>query len=123
MLDTHALLWALSAPERLSSRVVQRLEDADTVVFASSATTWEIAIKAALGKLEANMEEVVSEIRYLGFLELPVSIAHTERLRELPAHHRDPFDRILVAQALAEGLALVSADPVLRQYPAPIVWA
>ena len=62
LLDSHALLWALSAPERLSSGVVERLEDADTVVFASAAYIWEIAIKAALGKLEASMEELVREI-------------------------------------------------------------
>lgn len=122
LLDTHALIWALAAPRRLPERVVERLADADTAVYASAANTWEIAIKAMLGKIELDLDELAEEIRNVGFTELPVSVAHTLRLRELPAHHRDPFDRILVAQSLEEGLTLVTHDSQLRNYPAPILW-
>ena len=93
------------------------------MVYASAATAWEIAIKAALGKIEADLDQIVTACRDTGFLELPVSMIHTQRLRELPAHHRDPFDRILVAQALEEGLTLVTHDPILGRYPAPILWS
>lgn len=122
LLDTHALIWALSSPRRLPARVVERLEDPSTVVYASAANTWEIAIKAALGKIEADLDELAKAVRDTGFTELAVTMMHTLRLRELPAHHRDPFDRILVAQALEEGLTLVTHDPVLAGYPAPILW-
>ncbi len=122
MLDTHALIWALSAPRRLPERISRSLEDPATVVYASAASTWEIAIKAALGKIHADLDEVVDGIRRTGFTELSVSIDHARRLGELPAHHRDPFDRLLVAQALHEGLTVVTHDAMLRRYPVPVLW-
>lgn len=122
LLDTHALVWALSAPRRLSARVRARIQDPDNVVFASAASTWEIAIKSALGKIDADLDEVSAGIEEADFQALPISIAHTRRVRELPARHRDPFDRILVAQALEEGLTIVTHDPVLVGYPAPTLW-
>lgn len=123
LLDTHALIWALSAPRRLPRRVIRRLEDPATAVFASAASTWEIAIKAALGKLHADLDEVSVGIRDTGFSELAISVAHTRRLAELPPLHRDPFDRILIAQALEEGLTLVTHDPAIRAYAVPSLWA
>ena len=122
LLDTHALIWALSEPRRIPKYATERLEDPDTVVYASAASTWEIAIKATLGKIEVDLDELQREVRNTGFTELSISVEHALRLRELPAHHRDPFDRILVAQALEEGLTLVTHDSVLRRYPAPILW-
>jgi PIN domain nuclease of toxin-antitoxin system len=122
LLDTHALLWALAEPERLPDTVVRLIEDPATVVYASAASTWELAIKAALGKLEADLDDLVAETRVTGFAELRVSFAHTVRVRALPPHHRDPFDRLLVAQAIEEGLTLITRDPAFAAYPAPLLW-
>jgi len=122
LLDTHVLVWALSSPRRLTAKARERIRDPDNVVFASAACTWEIAIKGALGKIEADLEELSAGLEEAGFQPLPISIAHTRRVRELPHLHRDPFDRILVAQALEEGLTIVTHDPVLPGYPAPTLW-
>jgi PIN domain nuclease of toxin-antitoxin system len=91
-------------------------------VFASSASAWEIAIKSALGKIHANLDEVIAASVATGFAELPVRMAHASRLCSLPPIHRDPFDRLLIAQALAEGLTLVSRDRIFRDYEAPVRW-
>jgi PIN domain nuclease of toxin-antitoxin system len=122
LLDTHALLWAIAQPRRLPPRVAAALRDPANDVVVSAVSTWEIAIKAALKKLDAEVGEVVNEIRTAGFDELAVTLDHTVQLRTLPPHHRDPFDRLLVAQALVEGLTLVTHDPVFVEYPAPRYW-
>ena len=93
------------------------------MVFVSAATTWEIAIKTAIGKLRADLDEIVAEVRTLGFTELGISFAHTLRVRSLPAHHRDPFDRVLVAQAIEEGLTMVTRDPTFRTYGITTLWS
>lgn len=123
LLDTHALLWALSAPARLPARVSAAIREPSNAVYVSAATGWEIAIKVGLGKLTADMDEIASAIEDVGFDELAVRIAHARRLRTLPAHHRDPFDRMLVAQALEEGLTIVTRDRQLTTYGAPTMWA
>lgn len=99
------------------SRRIQAAE----VVFVSAVVAWEIAIKSSLGRMiaKAPVEAVLEDY---GFRELPVSIRHADRVRTLPPHHRDPFDRLLIAQALVDDLVIVSADRVLRKYAAPIVW-
>lgn len=119
LLDTHTFLWWDAG--KLPRAVVQRIQGAD-VVFVSAASAWEIAIKAALGKIDARapLSEALEDY---GFEELPIEMAHADAVRELPSHHRDPFDRILVAQARVEGLSLVSRDPVLSRYPVSVVWA
>lgn len=122
LLDTHALVWALSAPRRLPARVAAIIRDPSTDVYVSAASTWEIAIKSALGKIDADLAAIVGAARAAGFDELPITIAHTERLRALPAHHRDPFDRLLVAQALEERLTIVSHDRVIAAYPVTRLW-
>jgi PIN domain nuclease of toxin-antitoxin system len=122
LLDTHALLWALAEPRRLPPRVATALRDPANEVVVSAVSTWEITIKAALKKLDADVDEVVKGLRTAGFDELVVTLDHTVRLRDLPAHHRDPFDRLLVAQALVEGLTLVTHDPAFAEYPAPRYW-
>lgn len=122
LLDTHALIWALSAPQRLPRPVAQALADPDNGVHVSAASTWEIAIKSALGKVEADLDEVSGGIRDTGFIELPVRIRDTIRLRALPAHHRDPFDRVLIAQALEQGFTVVTRDPAFRAYDVRILW-
>ena len=98
------------------------MADPDNSVHVSAASTWEIAIKSALGKIQADLEEVSEGIRDTGFVELPVRIRDTIRLRALPAHHRDPFDRILIAQAIEEGFTVVTCDPAFRSYPVSILW-
>lgn len=114
LLDTHVLLWALGTPERLSVGFRAELDSAQ--VFVSAASVWEVAIKAGLGKLGADAREVLEATKDAGFELLPVTGAHAAKVAELPRVHRDPFDRLLVAQALHEPLVLVSVDEILRGY-------
>lgn len=88
----------------------------------SAASTWEIPIKAALGKLDGDVAAIADGARSLGFTDLAVNIAHTLRVRDLEPHHRDPFDRILVAQALGEGLPIITHDAAFDAYRVPILW-
>jgi PIN domain nuclease of toxin-antitoxin system len=122
LLDTHALVWSLAKPGRLPKSVREIVEDPANDVFASAASAWEIGIKAALGKIQfplAILDKAVSEA---GFVELPVSLRHAMAIRDLPMHHRDPFDRLLVAQALREGLVLLTRDEVLSSYGVRTFW-
>ncbi len=119
LLDTHTLVWWDN--DALPARVIKRIRDADEV-YVSAATAWEITIKSALGKIDAK-GSVSQALADYGFVELLISIDHAEAVRTLPLHHRDPFDRMLVAQAQVETLTLVSRDPALRLYDAPIVWS
>lgn len=121
LLDTHVLLWALAGERRLSVRTRRAIEAADQVMV-SAAAVWEIAIKHALGKLRID-GDVALEAQRSGYLPLAVTVEHASAVGRLPQHHRDPFDRMLVAQALVEGLTLVTADPRLAAYPAPILTA
>ena len=123
LLDTHALIWALSAPRRLPARVAAAIRDPETDVYVSAVSTWEIAIKSALGKIDANLPAIVSAVHAAELDELPITIAHTERLGALPPHHRDPFDRILVAQALEERLTIVTHDRLIAAYSVPRLWS
>lgn len=118
LLDTHALVWWDSG--ELPRPVSRRIQEAE-IVFVSAVAAWEIAIKSSLGRIVAKAP-VESLLDDYGFQELPVSIRHADLVRTLPAHHRDPFDRLLVAQALVENLVIVSADKLLRKYKAPVVW-
>lgn len=122
LLDTHALLWAIAEPARLPERVAAAIRDPANEVFVSAVSTWEITIKAAIGKIEADVAEIAATFDTMGFVELAVTVAHTIRLREIPPHHRDPFDRLLVAQALEGGLTLASRDPAFHDYAVGIVW-
>lgn len=114
LLDTHLLLWALASPSKLSSKARQRIESSE--VFASAASIWEISIKSALGKLEANPSEVLSGIEPAGFDHLPISGEHAAEVVDLPHLHKDPFDRLLVAQALVERMILLTDDDTLGGY-------
>lgn len=118
LLDTHLLLWALADPGRLDRDTRGLLEaPANDVVF-SAASIWEIAIKAALGRVDFSVRpEIVSQAALdTGFTELPVRAAAAARVTDLPPHHRDPFDRLLVAQAMIEPMRLYTADPRLLPY-------
>ncbi len=122
LLDTHVLLCCLSAPKELATGTREKLQDADNVVLVSAVSAWEMEIKRALGKLKApaDLEE---QLRRRRFVELPLHLRHVRALRDLPPLHRDPFDRMLVAQAVADDLALVSRDTRLERYPVAYVRA
>ena len=122
LLDTHALIWALSAPRRLPAHVVEAIRDPQNEVYVSAVSTWEIAIKSALGKITVDVAAVVHAMRTSDFEELPIAIRHTVRLRTLPTHHRDPFDRLLMAQGLEERLTIVTHDPIFGAYHVSTLW-
>jgi PIN domain nuclease of toxin-antitoxin system len=122
LLDTHVLLWWLDDPGRLSKDARKAIRDGRNAVYVSAAVAWEIAIKKALGKLDAP-DDLEAALEASRFLPLPVTIAHALAVRSLPDHHRDPFDRLLIAQALHEGFRLVSRDPVIAKYPVPRIVA
>ncbi|MDX2052158.1 MAG: type II toxin-antitoxin system VapC family toxin [Polyangiaceae bacterium] len=121
LLDTHAFLWWWVDDDRLLPKTRALISHADEV-FVSAASTWEMAIKLRLGKLkfQGRFDEAVSTC---GFTELPVRSAHSELVRALPQHHRDPFDRMLISQALLERLSLVSCDEAMNAYDVAVVWA
>jgi PIN domain nuclease of toxin-antitoxin system len=126
LLDTNVWLWTVWDPERIAPPVRVVVGDVFNEVFLSAATSWEIAIKAASGKLklpEAPDTYVPRRMGEQGFRPLPVSHLHALAVFALPSHHRDPFDRLLVAQAKAENLVLVTADRVLQKYPVQVLWA
>ena len=118
LLDTHVLLWALGGHGRLSPTTRELLEDPATDVFFSAASIWEIAIKAALGRADfaVRPEEIAAAAVRDGFAELPVRSDAVALVARLPLHHRDPFDRLLVAQAVTEPARLLTADPRLPPY-------
>ncbi|KVC99338.1 type II toxin-antitoxin system VapC family toxin [Burkholderia ubonensis] len=115
LFDTHIFLWMLANDPKLSVRA-RRLISAADEVFISSASIWEAAIKAGTGKLDVDVDRLVDAIRTSKYHELPVRAAHGAAVRNLPHYHRDPFDRLLVAQAWCEPLLLVTADGNLAQY-------
>jgi PIN domain nuclease of toxin-antitoxin system len=115
LLDTHAWLWWLADDAALGARARECIAADENVIYVSAASIWEIAIKKGLGKLEApdGMDAIIEEE---GFDSLPIELFHAEQVGTLPALHRDPFDRMLVAQAQAEGLAIITSDPVIPGY-------
>jgi PIN domain nuclease of toxin-antitoxin system len=115
LLDTHIFLWFLADSKQLSESARRRIAEADEV-FVSAASIWEIAIKVGIGKLDTNIDDVVAGIEASGFEELPVLSRHAVLVASLPAVHRDPFDRLLVAQAMYEPLKLLTKDPMLVGY-------
>lgn len=121
LLDTHVFLWWRAEPRRLKEAARTAIASAD-VVFVSAASAWEAAIKVSLGRLElpASFAEGVIDS---GFERLPVSFAHAEAVGGLPHHHRDPFDRLLIAQAQVEGLTFVTHDRQVEGYEVEILWA
>ena len=116
LLDTHVLLWWLDDPGLLSKKARNAIAQGDNMIFVSAAVTWEIAIKKALGKLDApdDLQDVMAAER---FQPLPITIPHAMAIAALPAIHQDPFDRIQIAQTKLESLTLVTRDRFIQQYP------
>lgn len=124
-MDTHAFLWFILDDPKLSERAKALIADGHNVVEISPASYWEIAIKISLGKYELPESFrifIERELAGNNFRILPIEPRHTAGLIDLPFHHRDPFDRLLVAQAMAEQIPLVSADPALDAYPVTRLW-
>lgn len=121
LLDTHALLWALSDDDRLSAGAREITEDLQHEILVSTVSGWEIAIKRALGKLEAPLE-LGKAVEEAGFIPRPPTFVDCERLSQLPLHHRDAFDRMLVAQALVDGIPIISRDATIGRYGVQILW-
>ena len=118
LLDTHLLLWALAEPDRLDATTRTALEDANNEVLFSAASLWEIAIKAGLGRSDFafDPQQILRAAEQTGFVELPVCSAAAILVAKLPPHHRDPFDRLLIAQAMSEPVRFYTADPLLPPY-------
>jgi PIN domain nuclease of toxin-antitoxin system len=125
LLDTHTFLWANSNPEKLSPKVAALLEDKENSLLLSIATVWEMQIKLGLGKLTVAaplpvMIETNQEVNRL--LLLSIELKHIFALESLPLHHKDPFDRLMIAQAKVENATLVTIDPLIHQYDVFVLW-
>lgn len=124
LLDTHALLWAALEPERLGARA-RALLISEGGHFVSIVSCWELAIKCGAGKLRLPMgavEFAQQSVSHLGLTWLPVTLDHIRRLQQLPPYHRDPFDRMLIAQALAEQMPMITADREFARYGLEVIW-
>lgn len=125
LLDTHAFIWLDSNPSRLSERVRALLQDPNNTLLLSVVSIWEIQIKNQLGKLQLRipLAELVESQRQANMIEiLPISLTHVLALDRLPLHHKDPFDRLLIAQANLESATLVSQDEMLSRYSIQLIW-
>ena len=122
LLDTHVFLWWLGEPSRLPEEAKAAIADPGILVHVSAASAWEISIKRSLGRLDLRDEEFSYGMRESGFTELPVTAAHGLAAGALPPHHRDPFDRMLIAQAVSEGMRLVTHDGAMAAYEVAVDW-
>ena len=124
LLDSHTFLWWNNEPDKLSSRVLEMCKNPENALFISVASIWEIQIKFQLGKLRLHkpLAEIIRQQQENGFEILPVEASHVFALETLHNLHKDQFDRLLVAQAIVEGAVLVSADPLIKQYPVSVEW-
>ena len=122
LLDTHLLLWAAGASDRLSARAKRQINDKRNELLFSAVSMWEIAIKSGLGRDDFRVEPRVLRRALLdnGYLELPITSEHTVNIDALPPIHKDPFDRLLIAQALVEGITLLTTDDQLTRYRGPV---
>lgn len=121
LLDTHVFLWAIGDATRLDEKVAAEIRNTRNAVFVSAVSSVEIAIKSALGKLDAP-DDLEDEIGLRGFSHLPLRYSHGSGLRTLSPLHQDPFDRMLIAQAIQEELTLITHDPKFKNYPVEILW-
>nr|WP_237181068.1 type II toxin-antitoxin system VapC family toxin [Roseomonas haemaphysalidis] len=117
LLDTHALLWWLSDDPRLGNAARECITDPANDILVSAVSLWEILVKVRVGKLLADIEDILAELQAQSFTLLPIAPTHLVVLVGLPMHHRDPFDHLLIAQAIAEGATFLSADSFTPRYP------
>ena len=124
LLDTHTLIWSIDALPQLSLEAARLSADRSNFLIASAFSLWELAIKVSIGKLtlSSSLPETIERIRSHRISWLPINHAHLLQLAELPLHHRDPFDRLLAAQAIVEGATLLSADPAFDNYGVTRCW-
>jgi PIN domain nuclease of toxin-antitoxin system len=122
LLDTHLLLWAAEGPRHLPKIARNLIDDPDNELFFSAASVWEVAIKRGLGRTDFQVDPRLLRRGLLdnGYIELPIASEHTIAVETLPAIHKDPFDRILIAQAMIEGITLLTIDPLVAKYPGPV---
>ena len=123
LLDTHTFLWGLSEPTKLSQRAYQLIASSER--FLSVASIWETLIKVQAGKFSVPLpagDYLTSKMSANGVSLLPIRLEHVLRIEELPLHHRDPFDRVLIAQGIEEGLPIITADPQFSRYPVKVIW-
>jgi PIN domain nuclease of toxin-antitoxin system len=122
LLDTHVLLWAAAEPERLSEKAIKLISDAQNTLFFSAASIWEVVIKNRLNRPDFKVDPHLLRRGLIenGYLELPIAAQHTLAVAHLPEIHKDPFDRILVAQAESEGFLLLTVDDLVARYTGPI---
>jgi PIN domain nuclease of toxin-antitoxin system len=126
LIDTHCWLWAVRSPDRLALKAAAMIESAENTVVLSVVSALEIAIKASIGKLQLSEpaeDFVFSQMAALSMIPLPVNLSHAVRVGRLPHHHRDPFDRLLVAQCQIERLPLMTADEQIVDYDIEVIWA
>lgn len=119
LLDSHVFIWSMAVPERLSPLALEVISNADTEIFVSLVSIWELSIKNGLGRLD---EDLWGAVRTARFEMLPITLAHVRCAETLPMHHKDPFDRMLVAQAFVERLDIVSRDALISRYGIPTIW-
>jgi PIN domain nuclease of toxin-antitoxin system len=125
LLDTHTFIWMESEPEKLSSSVSATIRDLNNTLILSAATVWEVQIKTQIGKLKLQFplpQIIENQLQNNQMDFLPISLPHVLELDNLPLHHRDPFDRILIAQARIENIAILGNDPMFAQYDVQVVW-
>lgn len=121
LLDTHTVLWWAGHDPRLTDSALDELIDDSNQLLLSAVVAWEIGVKSALGKLRAN-DALWHQLAETDIVDLPITVAHARAIEHLPRHHRDPFDRLLVAQAQIEKAVLVSSDDTLRRYDVEVLW-
>ncbi len=125
LLDTHVLLWSIDSPNLLSERARSAILDEKNELFASVASIWEITIKVQAGKLglQMTLRQLRGQLALIGVSSyLPIGLFDVQELEELPRIHKDPFDRLFVAQAKAGGMTVVTKDPLIHQYAVPVIW-
>ena len=122
LLDTHVFLWAVDDNPNLSTAAREAIVDGHNIIYVSAATAWEISIKRAIGKLRIPESDYLEELRLHRFMPLSITTEHALAVENLPPHHKDPFDRILITQSIIEEMPLLSRDRTLKKYDVNVIW-
>ncbi|MEZ4527957.1 MAG: type II toxin-antitoxin system VapC family toxin [Desulfobacterales bacterium] len=125
LLDTHVFIWLMFSPEKVSAETKKRYKSYENAIFISLVSLWEIQIKSQLGKLhlDIDLETIIDDNIHSGFVNLlPIGVTHILTLKKLPFYHKDPFDRLLIAQAIEENMTIVTCDSYFSDYPVPVLW-